>query len=158
MNFFKKLFITGLFTGYSPLMSGTCGTFIGVGVYLLLYKYVYILAPLIILLFILGVRLSDCGENHFNEKDSKKIVIDEIVGYLIAVINIKNNYSLVDKEFWVIVAIGFVLFRFFDIVKPLYINKLQNIKGGLGVMIDDLLAGVYTNLCLLLIIPLILTK
>ncbi len=151
-TFFKKLFVTGFFSGYSPVMPGTMGTIVGVFIYLLLYQYNYILYPLIIVLFIYGVKLSDWAEKYFKEKDSKKIVIDEIVGYLISMANIKIVFNIHNSKTWWVVFGGFILFRFFDIVKPFYINQLQNIKGGLGVMMDDVLAGVYTNLVLLLII------
>jgi phosphatidylglycerophosphatase A len=73
-------------------------------------------------------------------KDSSKVVIDEVAGMCIALLFLP--VSLV----WTGAAL--VLFRFFDIVKPLYIRRMEAIPGGWGVMADDLLAGVYTNLLL----------
>lgn len=148
----KKMFITGLFTGYSPVMPGTCGTFIGVGIFLLVFPYPFILYILMVLFFLFGVKFSDWGEQYFKKKDSSKIVIDEIVGFFISVSSLPLIFSMHDHDFWYMIIIGFVLFRFFDIVKPFYIKRLQKIPGGLGVMIDDVLAGVYTNIILLVIV------
>ena len=156
--FFKKMLVTGFFTGYAPVMSGTIGSLIGVLIYLLLFKYPVILYPLILFLFIYGISLSTWAEKYFKEKDSKKIVIDEITGYLITMANIKIPYSTEDFEFIIIIIIGFCLFRFFDILKPFYINKIENIEGGLGIMMDDLLAGIYSNLLLILIIKYLIIK
>ncbi|MBU1078481.1 MAG: phosphatidylglycerophosphatase A [Spirochaetes bacterium] len=149
-TFLKRLFVTGFFTGYAPIAPGTVGTLVGVIIYLLLYRFPYILYPMVILLFIFGVKYSSWAETYFREKDSNKIVIDEIVGYLVAMANVRINYSCQDLKFWIVILSGFLLFRFFDIIKPFYINDLQKLKGGLGVMMDDLLAGVYANLILLL--------
>jgi phosphatidylglycerophosphatase A len=73
-------------------------------------------------------------------KDSPTIVIDEIAGYLLAMF-------LIPFAWWAVIA-GFVLFRFFDILKPWPVNKLQDIPGGPGVMLDDIGAGIYTNVIL----------
>ncbi len=149
--FLKKLLVTGLYTGYLPGAPGTFGTLIGVGIYLLLFKYPYILCLLIVLLFICGVRLSTWAEEYFKEKDSQKIVIDEIVGYLITMAGVGFIYPVDGPKLYMVSLIGFILFRLFDIFKPFYIKKAEQIKGGLGVMLDDALAGVYSNLVLILI-------
>lgn len=73
-------------------------------------------------------------------KDSYRVVIDEVGGMLVALLFIHpNTYALIG---------GFVLFRFFDMVKPLYIRKMENLPAGTGVMMDDILAGVYSNIVL----------
>ena len=74
----------------------------------------------------------------FKEKDSKRIVIDEIIGFLIAMF-------LIPFEFKFILA-AFIIFRVIDILKPFPIRRLEKLPGGWGVMCDDLLAGVYANL------------
>lgn len=79
-------------------------------------------------------------------KDSYRVVIDEVAGMFISVLFVPVDWK------WLIT--GFVLFRFFDIAKPLYIRKLEAWKGGWGVMMDDVLAGVYANIVLQLIIAL----
>ncbi len=149
--FLKKLLVTGLYTGYLPGAPGTFGTLVGVLIYLLLFKYPYILCALIILLFIYGVRLSTWAEEYFKEKDSQKIVIDEMVGYLITMSSVGFIYPVDGSKLYIVSLIGFCLFRFFDILKPFYIKKAEQVKGGLGVMLDDALAGIYSNIVLILI-------
>ena len=151
-TFLKKIISTGLFTGYIPFASGTFGSIIGVLIFILLFQYPFILYPLILFLTVYGVYISDWAEKYFKEKDSKKIVIDEIVGYLITMLNIRIIYPLYSLKFFIILLIGFILFRFFDIFKPLYIKKIEELKGGVGIMLDDILAGIYSNIILSLIV------
>lgn len=73
-------------------------------------------------------------------KDDKKVVIDEVAGMCISLLFIPLSLSSL--------LTGLLLFRFFDIVKPLYIRKLEKVRGGWGVMLDDIAAGVYTNIIL----------
>jgi phosphatidylglycerophosphatase A len=80
-------------------------------------------------------------------KDSNRVVIDEAAGMCISLLFIPVSWP------WILAAL--VLFRFFDIVKPLYIRKAESLPGGWGVMADDILAGVYTNLLLQLIVVII---
>lgn len=154
--FLKKLLVTGLFTGYIPFASGTFASLLGVFIYILLMKYPIILYPLIIILFIYGVKLSGWAEIYFREKDSRKIVIDEIVGFLITMANIKIIYPVHGIKFYIAIIIGFLLFRFFDIFKPFYIKEVEKLKGGLGIMLDDILAAIYSNLLLIIIISYII--
>jgi phosphatidylglycerophosphatase A len=76
--------------------------------------------------------------------DSYRVVIDEVVGMGITLLFVPVR--------WPYLLIGLLLFRFFDIVKPLYIRKMENLDGGWGVMMDDVLAGVYANLLLQLVV------
>jgi phosphatidylglycerophosphatase A len=140
MKWFCKLLATGFYTGYIPGAPGTAGTLIGVILYLGIHKLSWPCYLLIfIVLFLLGVYLSDRATNYFfKEKDSKRIVIDEIVGFLVAMF-------LVPFETRFIIA-AFLVFRVFDILKPFPLRRLETLPGGWGVMGDDLLAGVYTNL------------
>jgi phosphatidylglycerophosphatase A len=96
--------------------------------------------PLITAIVIaLGVRSAGKMEAAWG-KDSYRIVIDEVAGMCLSLLFIPVR--------WQYVVIGLLLFRFFDIVKPLYIRKMEQLDGGWGVMMDDLLAGVYSNLVL----------
>lgn len=92
-----------------------------------------------ILITLLGIWLGDRVEPFWG-KDSYRVVIDEVAGMLVTMIWIPHNA-------WLLFA-GFILFRFFDMVKPLGIRKLENLPGGTGVMLDDVLAGVYSNIIL----------
>lgn len=73
-------------------------------------------------------------------KDSYRVVIDEVAGMLVTMLFLPPNPYLL--------IVGFILFRFFDMVKPLYIRKMEALPAGTGVMMDDILAGVYSNIVL----------
>lgn len=125
--------------GYLPLMPGTFGSLVGVGIFLLLSRTTVGLAVAIIAVTFAGIWAGSRTEALAGRKDPGKIVVDEVAGQLIATL------PLVFFTQWSIAAVivSFVLFRFFDIVKPYPANRLQDLEGGLGVMCDDLVAGVY---------------
>jgi phosphatidylglycerophosphatase A len=77
-------------------------------------------------------------------KDSSKVVIDEVAGMCISLLAVPVR--------WQYILIGLVLFRAFDIAKPLFIRRLEKLNGGWGVMLDDVLAGIYANLLLQIIV------
>ena len=136
------LFIAeGSFSGKSPFAPGTAGTVVGVLLYLALKNISPIpSAALVILLCVIGIWAAGRAETILGKKDASEIVIDEIAGYLIAMFMVPAG--------WGYIAAGFFLFRIFDIIKPWPLFDLQEAKGGLGVMLDDIGAGVYTNIVL----------
>ena len=97
------------------------------------------LVAITIIITLLGVYVSNKVEPDWGE-DSSRVVIDEVAGMLISILFIPANIYFL--------LAGFILFRFFDIVKPLYIRKMEALPGGSGVMMDDVLAGIYSNLLL----------
>jgi phosphatidylglycerophosphatase A len=92
---------------------------------------------------LIGVYVGNQVEPYWG-KDSYRVVIDEVAGMWIAVLFIPPSLPLL--------IAGFILFRFFDIVKPLYIRRMEAFKGGWGVMLDDVLAGVYANIVLQVVV------
>jgi len=136
------LFISqGAYSGRAPFAPGTAGTIVGV----FLYWCMQGLSPawyglLMLAVFLLGTWAAGRAEALLGSKDSPTIVIDEIAGYLVAMF-------MVPAGWWYATA-GFILFRFFDIIKPFPLKRLEKISGGPGVMLDDLGAGIYTNLVL----------
>jgi phosphatidylglycerophosphatase A len=137
-------FIIGLasagYAGYSPRAPGTVGTVVGVLVYGL-YSY---FPPSLYLLstgafFALACWAAGRAEAIWDEKDSPKIVIDEVVGYLVTMAFLPCTLtSLVG---------GFLFFRVFDIIKPPPVGTIdQRMQGGLGVVLDDVVAGLYANI------------
>ncbi len=96
-----------------------------------------------IIFTLLGVWSTNELESEWG-KDPSKVVVDELIGVWIAVLWIPV------ETHWLI--LGFILFRFFDIAKPLGIRRLENIKGGWGVMLDDVGAGIYANIVLQIIV------
>jgi len=136
----RLLFLTGLGSGYSPWAPGTFGTLMGVLIYLLIWHslswFLYMLCTLVLL--VLGAVISQEGLILFGEEDSSHIVIDEVVGFLIAMWGV--GFSM---WAWLL---GFLLFRIWDIWKPF--SFIEEIPGGWGVMLDDVAAGVMTNIML----------
>ena len=125
--------------GYLPLIPGTFGSLVGVGIFLLLSRTTVGLVVSIVAVIVAGIWAGSRTEALAGRKDPGKIVVDEVAGQLIATL------PLVFFTQWSIAAVmvSFVLFRFFDIVKPYPANRLQDLEGGVGVMCDDLVAGVY---------------
>ena len=145
MNLFIRLLATWGGSGYSPLASGTAGTLAAIPFYLWLAR---LPLPLYLLtltaFFFLACWVSGKAETIFQEKDSGKIVIDEVVGYLVTMIAVPCD--------WRYIVAGFFLFRFFDIVKPPPANWFdQKLKNGYGVVLDDVAAGLYAWLCLFIL-------
>lgn len=125
--------------GYLPLMPGTFGSLVGVGIFYLLSRTAAGLVVAIVAVTFAGIWAGSRTEELAGRKDPGKVVVDEVAGQLIATL------PLVFVKQWSIAAVmvSFVLFRFFDIVKPYPANRLQDLKGGAGIMFDDLVAGVY---------------
>lgn len=154
MTKFYKFMATGFGSGYSPFAPGTAGALVGCGIFYFLHSFypsyfpgfgtnaLYFLT-LILIFLLIGVRASYKLEPEWGE-DPSKIVIDEIVGMWITLLFIP--FSLLN------LFIGFILFRLFDIFKPLYIRRAESMGMGWGVMMDDVAAGIYANICLQIII------
>ena len=115
---------------------GTFGSLVGVAIFLLLPR---IAIPIAILVFTFaGIWAGTRTEEISGRKDPGKIVVDEVAGQLIALLPLVFiKWSIIT------VMVSFILFRFFDIVKPYPANRLQELAGGIGVMCDDLVAGAY---------------
>ncbi|OGT71284.1 MAG: phosphatidylglycerophosphatase [Gammaproteobacteria bacterium RIFCSPLOWO2_02_FULL_57_10] len=132
----------GFGSGAVPVAPGTFGTLMAVAIYLLLPSLswtVYLLFLLV--MFALGVWLCGRTAQDIGVHDHGGIVWDEFVGYWIAM--------FLAPPGWIWIVAGFVLFRLFDIIKPWPISWLDShVEGGLGVMIDDVLAGIMACVCL----------
>ncbi|MFH0225359.1 phosphatidylglycerophosphatase A [Vibrio furnissii] len=142
------LLATGFGSGLSPVVPGTMGTLASVPVYLLLahlpltaYVVVVIAASLI------GIKICQVTSNDMQVHDHGSIVWDEFAGFWITMLIVPGLQLPVFDWKWVVT--GFVLFRFFDMVKPWPIGWLdKRVHGGLGIMIDDLVAGVMSAIVL----------
>jgi len=144
MNRLVVFIATGAYSGYSPVASGTAGTVVAIPLYYLLSALghnVYIAAILILLP--VSFWCSGKAEKIFDKKDSGFIVIDEIVGFLITMMFI--------PPVWSYVAAGFLLFRFFDITKLYPARVMEGLGGGFGVVMDDVVAGLYSNIAIRLL-------
>ncbi len=132
------LLASGFGLGLVPKGPGTFGTLFGLVLAVLVPDNIY----LVIGISLLGVWVSHEAEKALEEHDSPKIVIDEVAGFLIAAYNWHGYYLIM----------AFILFRILDIFKPDPIRQLQKLPGGIGVMADDLGAGLLTNLAMRLAI------
>lgn len=133
-----NFFALGFGSGLSPIAPGTFGTLMAVPLYLLLIQ----LSPgtylaLLILTFLLGIAICGMSAKKLGVHDHPGIVWDEFVGYWITMFMAPTG--------WIWIVVGFLLFRFFDILKPWPIRLIdRRVAGGLGIMLDDVLAGIYS--------------
>jgi|TARA_B110001452_G_scaffold258557_1_gene253920 phosphatidylglycerophosphatase A len=153
----NKSFLTMLSIGNSKFAPGTVASFITCLIYIYFYSiqlHILLLILGVFIIFVLSVYSIDNFNNLFSDIDAKEIVIDEFIGQSIPVLTI---YNLVEKNnlnhFILYTFISFILFRVFDIWKPYPINKIdKNMKNGFGVVMDDIIAGFFSALILLLVI------
>ncbi len=137
--------VTGFGLGYSPFAPGTCGSLPGFILVFLLQGFSwYSQVAIILLAFFFGVWLSNETALWFDEKDPKAVTIDEIVSLPITFFLIPLTP--------VTLAIGFVLNRILDIIKPAPAYKSQSLKGGWGIMTDDLISSIYSNILMHIIV------
>ncbi len=145
-NLIALVLASGFFVGFFPFASGTWGSLVGVA---LLWATRDLGLPfhsvLIIALFVVGVWASGVTVKTLNQPDSSRIVIDEIVGMAITMYALPlTPYSL---------ALGFFIFRFLDVLKPTPADWADaRVKGGMGVMLDDVIAAIYGNLWMRLVL------
>ncbi len=152
--------------GYLPLAPGTWGSLLAVGIYFGLRalslrasagfqdapqrEALYTASLLVLIMFVAlaGVWAATRAEKLSGRKDPRKVVVDEVAGQLIAFLFIPLTTPL---NWWIILA-GFLLFRFFDILKPYPAGRLEALESGLGIMADDVVAGAYAALVTALLV------
>ncbi|MDR3125117.1 MAG: phosphatidylglycerophosphatase A [Endomicrobium sp.] len=139
------LFLSSAFgAGYIKYAPGTFGTLVGLIVWTLCAPVKYNLQFYwIVSILVISIIISSLAEKIYDTKDDQRIVIDEVAG-------IWFTLAFLPKTF-IFLFLGFVLFRFFDIKKPWIIYKMQNLKSGLGITLDDVLTGIFANFILQII-------
>lgn len=145
MNF-RRFFLTVGFSGLSPKAPGTVGSFVSLllGVFLLEFLHTSSLLLLSILVTVVAIKQIDIYEKEVGIHDSSEIVIDELAGMWIAlsICGINSENALI------LAPIAFIFFRIFDIWKPSVIGRIdRDVNGGLGVMGDDVVAGIFAGIC-----------
>lgn len=145
------LLATGFGSGLSPIVPGTMGTLAAIPFYLLLVQLplpFYLLA--VVIACIIGVKICQVTSDDMKVHDHGSIVWDEFAGLWITMLVVPLlNLNAMD---WKWLLTGFVLFRFFDMVKPWPIGWLdKRVHGGLGIMLDDVVAGVMAGVVLYLV-------
>jgi len=140
MNF-RKFFLTVGYSGLSPKAPGTVGSFVSLllAIPLLQYLHVSTLFMLAMLITVIAVKQINIYEEEVGEHDSKEIVIDELAGMWIAL----SICGINDSNMIIMAVLAFIYFRIFDIWKPSIIGRIdREVKGGWGVMGDDVIAGI----------------
>ena len=137
---------TGFFTGFLPTMPGTWGTFAGIPLIIITHRLTSIMQAVVTVVFVtFAASIAGRAEILFEDRDARPIVIDEMVGFLITLLWLPLNF--------VTLCLGFILFRLFDIVKPPPITLVEKrLRGGWGIVLDDVLAGVFANVTLRLLL------
>ena len=131
------------YVGYFPIAPGTAGSIAGLAVYALL-RWMGLgpagEAVVIAALFAAGVWSGTHAERHFGTTDPGPGVIDEVVGMLVTLFLLPTS--------WAVVIVGFLVFRVLDVVKPYPASRFERLHGGMGMMADDLMSAIYSNLVL----------
>lgn len=139
--------------GYWGKAPGTNGSIVGVLLYTLLFHFLHPVAYAValVILLLLAVAFCDEAERRMHKSDPGEVIIDEVVVMPICFIGLQPAIAQLGHFAWVVLLAGFLLFRFFDILKPLGIKKLQDLPGGWGVAIDDIAAAIAACVCLQLL-------
>jgi len=138
------LLASGLGAGFSPFAPGTAGTLVAIPIELVLSPIrspVYELT--LLTFFFFSSWIAERAQNHWQKEDDQRIVIDEIMGYFLTMLWIPKTLLFI--------SVGFFLFRLLDIVKPFPCRQLEKVRGGFGVVLDDVFAGIYANIGLQLL-------
>lgn len=126
--------------GLMPRASGTFGTLAAIPLVLMGHLGAGWSAAVVALVSLTAFWASQKTEELLGKKDPSEVVIDEVAGFSITLFLLPLT--------WQSLSLGFILFRIFDVVKPWPVRQAERLRGGLGIVMDDLLAGVYAHLCL----------
>ncbi len=127
-----------LYTGYIPIASGTFGSFLALLIYLIPgFENIYFHLGMIVLFSIYGIYVGNIFEAKYG-KNPAECTIDEAVGTWISLLFLPKNLILI--------SITFFLWRLFDIIKPFPANRAEELSGGSGIMLDDIIAAIYVCL------------
>ena len=125
-----------------PIAPGTWGSLVAIIIWWFIPQNLIVQSMLILFSVLIGTWSSQKYADHLNLKDPSEIVIDEVTGMWISLFMLPQNFILF--------LIGFILFRIFDIMKPFVIDKVQYYPGGIGIMADDILAGIFSRIIILI--------
>ena len=135
-----RLLATFFYIGEFPLAPGSLASLAGVALYVLFYNNFFLYSFLLITLTAVGFLVSGRMETITGQKDPSCVVIDEVAGVMIAFFLLPLTPA--------VVCTAFFLFRAFDMFKIYPVNKFEEMEGGTGIMMDDIIAGIYTNLAM----------
>jgi phosphatidylglycerophosphatase A len=135
-----KTLASGLGTGYSPLASGTAGSLLAVVIWWYLPEILILKLVLTLIILVISIPISTAAEELYAKKDDSRIVIDEVIGMWLSLIFVPHNIKYY--------AAALLSFRLFGVIKPLGIKKIQSWHGGWGIVMDDVFAGLLSNIVL----------
>ena len=135
----KYIFATGFGIGYTPYIPGTIGSLVALLLFIFIPLQDYIWLAISIIMFFIGIWVSGTVEKD-KGKDPGIVVIDEFVGQWIALL-------FLPRILWIFIA-SFFVFRILDIIKPFPAADLEELDGGIGIMLDDIIVAIYTNMAL----------
>tara|TARA_B100001996_G_C18487528_1_gene526261 strand:+ start:200 stop:673 length:474 start_codon:yes stop_codon:yes gene_type:complete len=153
MKNFTKFFLSIFFVGYINFAPGTWGSLVSIIILFPIFKFSTLTIQILIIIFIFLFVISNYLINYFslftNSQDSKHIVVDEFLG--IFTIFLFYDFLFIYNDFFTLILI-FLIFRLFDIIKIFPANFIdKKIKNGYGVILDDIVAGLYTVLTLVIL-------
>ncbi|HAJ57160.1 MAG TPA: phosphatidylglycerophosphatase A [Candidatus Omnitrophica bacterium] len=140
MDRLVKLFATFFYLGELPVMPGTVASLAGLLLYVAISGWPQVVAVVFIAILILGFFSAGRAEKLFGKKDAHQIVIDEVAGIFLVFIGLPITPLCL--------VAGFLVFRALDIVKPFPVGRVEKLAGSLGIMADDLVCGLFTNIVL----------
>jgi len=133
-----KAFGSGLFSGYSPIASGTAGSLVGLGIYAIPgFENPPVMILACFLVFVLGIKAAELMEKRYGH-DPAEVTIDEVLGMWISLLFLPKTL--------VIAVAAFLIFRILDVIKPWPARKFDNVRGGFGILMDDAVVALYTNI------------
>lgn len=140
-NSIAKLIATVFYVGFIPIAPGTFGTIAAIPIfYALSFTPLYLYLAITVLIILISVWASSVAEEIFGKTDPSEAVADEVCGYLVTMILVPVTLGNI--------FFGFLLFRLFDIAKPYPIRKFERLPGGWGIVMDDVMAGIYSCITL----------
>lgn len=138
LNFLEKLFGSGFYTGYVPFAPGTFGSLAALIIYFIPgFEQPVIIIPAIVIFFIIGIITGNKFDKFYG-KDPSQCTIDEVVGMWISLL-------FLPKGWWMAIT-TFILWRVLDIIKPPPARQAESLNGGWGIVMDDVIGGIYTCL------------
>jgi len=147
LNIFEKILGSGFYSGYFPVASGTVGSLAALIIYFIPgFEQWFIIVPLTLIFAAYGIYVGTKFEIVYG-KDPAECTIDEIVGMWISLIALPKTI--------LIVVAAFLLWRILDIIKPPPARNLERLEGGIGIMIDDVISGLYTLIIMHLVVYLL---
>ena len=146
----KKIITSFFYIGYIPFAPGTFGSLAALFIYILIKDNFILLISFHILILILGFLLCRDASDLFNEPDSPRIVIDEVNGLFICFLALPR-FTAATRGILILIT-GFIIYRILDIIKPYPANRLQRLNSSLGIMADDIIAAIYTNIILRIVL------